>query len=75
MKMVQLKHNPKTVEDFLQLHKGISEKLDMFKSNHTEFSYSINMYIGEDNHVIVINIGTDNAAGTGPNTEKTSGEI
>ena len=73
--MIQIKHSPKTVADLLLLHKGISEKMENFKINHLEFTYDINLYIGEDNHVIVINIGTDNATGVRPNTEETGRKI
>jgi hypothetical protein len=58
--MMQITHIQKTLEDLFDLHKGLSEKLDVFQANHPEIEYNIQLFIGEKEHKIVIDISNAN---------------
>ena len=73
--MTQIKHNPKTVGDLLNLHKSISEKLDAFNIKHPEMLYNIDLFIGENSHTIIIDIKVIDAGRVNPDTETTGGKI
>ena len=74
--MTQIKHKVQTVSALLTLHKELTEKLENFKLWHPELVYDVNLLIGEETHVIEINLRLDNASkGTGSDSKEPGEEV
>ena len=62
MKMLQITYSTKMLDDLFLLHEDISSDLEYFKLSHKNFDYNIQLFIGENDYKIIIDI--KNASGT-----------
>jgi hypothetical protein len=49
----------------------LSKRLEAFKEKNPDIYFDISMYIGSSSHVITINLGIENAEGTGSDNTDT----
>ena len=71
---MEIIRNVKTMDDLFNLHESLSSKLDAFKELHPEFDYHMQMFIGESDHKIIIDI-TGNADRITGNDSQTGSEV